>query len=40
MVAMACPDRYVVGVDLSDKAIKKAIEVSSDKIPLYVIKAL
>lgn len=29
VVAMACPDRYVVGVDLSDKAIKKAIELSS-----------
>lgn len=29
VVAMACPERYVVGVDLSDKAIKKAIELSS-----------
>ncbi|KAG5523056.1 hypothetical protein RHGRI_035016 [Rhododendron griersonianum] len=29
VVAIACPERYVVGVDLSDKAIKKAVELSS-----------
>ncbi|XP_058184251.1 uncharacterized protein LOC131301816 isoform X2 [Rhododendron vialii] len=29
VVAIACPERYVVGVDLSDKAIKKAVEFSS-----------
>ncbi|KAI8536237.1 hypothetical protein RHMOL_Rhmol10G0240600 [Rhododendron molle] len=29
VVAMACPERYVVGVDSSDKAIKKAVELSS-----------
>ncbi|KAI8537182.1 hypothetical protein RHMOL_Rhmol09G0005000 [Rhododendron molle] len=33
--AIACPERYVVGVDLSDKAIKKAVEVSSDCIRIY-----
>lgn len=27
VVAIACPERYVVGLDVSDKAIKKAEEV-------------
>ncbi|GFS38681.1 S-adenosyl-L-methionine-dependent methyltransferases superfamily protein [Actinidia rufa] len=30
VAAIACPERYVVGVDISDKAIKRAIEVSAD----------
>ncbi|CAL5394732.1 unnamed protein product [Camellia sinensis] len=29
VVAIACPERYVVGLDISDEAIKKAIELSS-----------
>ncbi|KAL6971853.1 putative thiol methyltransferase 2 [Sarracenia purpurea var. burkii] len=29
VVAIACPERYVVGVDITDKAIMKAIELSS-----------
>ncbi|PSS24043.1 Thiol methyltransferase [Actinidia chinensis var. chinensis] len=29
VAAIACPERYVVGVDISDKAIKRAIELSS-----------
>ncbi|KAG8661504.1 hypothetical protein MANES_01G010300v8 [Manihot esculenta] len=29
VVAIACPERYVVGLDVSDKAIKKAEELSS-----------
>ena len=27
MVAIACPERHVVGLDISDIAIKKAVEV-------------
>ena len=27
MVAIACPERFVVGLDISDSAIKKAEEV-------------
>ena len=27
MAAIACPERYVVGLDISDIAIKKAVEV-------------
>lgn len=30
MVAIACPERYVVGLDISDSAIKTAIEVRAD----------
>ncbi|GMP54946.1 hypothetical protein CsSME_00019929 [Camellia sinensis var. sinensis] len=29
VVAIACPERYVVGLDISDEAIKKATELSS-----------
>ncbi|KAJ8774210.1 hypothetical protein K2173_009641 [Erythroxylum novogranatense] len=29
VVAIACPDRYVVGLDISEKAIKKAEQLSS-----------
>ncbi|KAM7465576.1 hypothetical protein LguiB_013138 [Lonicera macranthoides] len=29
VVAIACPERYVVGLDISDSAIKTAIELSS-----------
>ncbi|XP_057956880.1 thiocyanate methyltransferase 1-like isoform X2 [Malania oleifera] len=29
VVAMACPERFVVGLDISEKAINKAIELSS-----------
>lgn len=32
MVAIACPERYVVGLDISDSAIKTAIEVRADCI--------
>jgi hypothetical protein len=36
IVATACPERYVVGLDISDIAIKKALEVRalSQKIPI------
>ncbi|XP_059447026.1 probable thiol methyltransferase 2 [Corylus avellana] len=32
IVAIACPERYVVGLDISDIAIKKALELSSSSV--------
>ena len=34
MVAIACPERYVVGLDISDRAINKAIEVRAFCMPV------
>ncbi|XP_015879513.3 probable thiol methyltransferase 2 isoform X2 [Ziziphus jujuba] len=31
VVAIACPERYVVGIDISDSAIEKAVELSSSQ---------
>ncbi|KAF3973739.1 hypothetical protein CMV_002857 [Castanea mollissima] len=37
VAAIACPEHYVVGLDISDIAIKKAVEIKIDGWEIYVI---